>query len=346
MNRKHVRYFTALLLIFAFSFNGCRNDSNKISQQKAIAVITQQVGENVIAQDVSVSGNIEGNKTVKLGFMVAGKINQINVAEGQNVGNGQLIASLDASNYSIAKEVADVQANQAADEYRRLKTMYDRNSISESDYRKIGFTLQGAKAQQKLQNKNLSDTKLYVPFSGVLLKKNFETGEIVSAGTPVAVVSDISTVKVNAYIPENQLGQIRIGKSVNVRISALDKKFTGKITEVGTAADVSTRAFTIKVQVANPELNIRPGMIAEVKIPATQQKSLLVIPASAILRTPEGQPYIFIADKGQAFQRNLSIGNVYGDKIEIVSGLSSGETIITGGQQKLTNGSKISVTNK
>lgn len=336
----------ALLLVFAIGLNGCHNDINKGVQQKTIPVVTEKAEENSVTQDVFVSGNIEGNKTVKLGFMVTGKIEQISVSEGQNVAYGQLIATLDASRYTIAKEITDIQVNQAADEYSRLKTMYDRNSVSESDYKKIDFTLQGAKAQQKLQNKNLSDTKLYAPFRGVLLTKVSETGEIVAAGTPVLIVSDISKVKVNAYIPEHQLGQIRIGQTANVQISALGESFTGKITEVGSSADVTTRAFTVKIEVANPGLKIRPGMIAEVRLPATQQQSVLAIPASAILRTPEGQSYIFIADKGQAFQRNLGVGNVYGDKIEIVSGLSAGETIITGGQQKLANGSKISVTNK
>lgn len=339
-------YQFLLGIAIALSLNACKSNSDNVVEEKTTPVIVEQVNNSSVSQDISVSGNIEGNKTVKLGFMVAGKINQINVSEGQNISNGQLIATLDPSNYSIAKEIADVQVNQATDEYNRLKTMYDRNSISESDYKKIDFTLQGAKAQQKLHNKNLSDTKLYSPFSGVLLKKAAETGEIVAAGTPVLVISDINTVKVNAYIPENQLSQIRIGQTANVQVSALDENFTGKVTEVGSAADVTTRAFTVKIEVANPKLKIRPGMIAEVTLPSTQEKSMLAIPASAILRTPEGQPYIFVADKGQAFQRNVSVGDVYGDKIEILSGLSAGETIITGGQHKLANGSKISVTKK
>ncbi len=150
--------------------------------------------------------------------------------EGQNVGQGQLIAPLDPSNYSIAKEITDVQVNQASDEYTRLKLMHDRNSLSESDFKKIDFTLQGAKAQQKLLGKNLADTHLYSPISGILLRKLAERGEIVSTGTPVLVVSDINRVKVNAYIPENQLSQIRIGQEAQVLVGALGKTFTGKVT--------------------------------------------------------------------------------------------------------------------
>lgn len=249
------------------TLGSCKNKEGDTKEEtRPFSVVAQKIEKNSYASNISVSGNIEGNKTVRLGFMVAGKIDRINVNEGQNVRQGQLIATLDPSNYSIAKEITDVQVNQASDEHSRLKLMHDRNSLSESNFKKIDFTLQGAKAQQKLQGKNLSDTRLYSPISGILLRKLAEPGEIVSTGTPVLVVSDINRVKVNAYIPENQLSQIRIGQEAQVLVGALGETFTGKVTEVGGSADVTTLAFTVKIEVPNPKHNIRPGMIAEVQL--------------------------------------------------------------------------------
>ncbi len=310
-----------------------------------MAVVTEQVKHVYPSADITVSGNVEGSRTVRLGFTVAGRINSIHVAEGQKVKQGQLIAGLDPVNYEIARELADIQVRQVADEFDRLKAMHERRSLSESDFRKADFTLQGARAQLRLHDKNLADTKLYAPISGILLKKLAEPGEIVATGTPILVVSDISKVKVNAYIPENQLSQVRIGQTASVRVGALGETYSGKVTEVGAAADVTTRAFTIKVEVPNPKQDIRPGMIAEVALPSEQGKQMLAVPVSAIRRTPEGQTYVFVTGNGQAFQRNISIGAISGDKVEVLAGLSAGEAIVTGGQQKLTNGSRISVTN-
>jgi RND family efflux transporter MFP subunit len=347
--KKCTSIYFPLLLGAVISFHGCKNrDAGGSADAKTLAVITGQVAVVPLSQDIPLSGNIEGNRTLRLGFMVAGKISQINVDEGQSVHKGQLIAALDSTNYSIAKELSDVQVNQAEDEYTRLKLMYERNSISESDFKKIGFALQGAKAQQKLHGKNLSDTRLYSPISGILLKKLAEPGEIVATGMPVLVVSDISKVKVNAYIPENQLHLIKTGQTAHVLVSALGETFAGKVIEVGGAADATTRAFTVKIELPNPGQLIRPGMIAEVSLPSSTQQQVLAIPLSAILHMPGGQACVFVADreKGQAFRRNVSLGSLYGDKVEIVSGLAAGETIVTGGQQKLTNGDKISVINK
>jgi hypothetical protein len=115
----------------------CKNKEGDTKEEtRPFSVVAQKIEENSYASNISVSGNIEGNKTVRLGFMVAGKIDRINVNEGQNVGQGQLIATLDPSNCSIAKEITDVQVNQASDEYSRLKLMHYRNSLSESDFKK------------------------------------------------------------------------------------------------------------------------------------------------------------------------------------------------------------------
>lgn len=312
--------------------------------EKAIPVITEEVKKTSVAQEIAISGNIEGNKTVRLGFMVGGKINFIGAEEGQMVAKGKLLSSLDPTNYGIAKEIADIQVNQVKDEYGRLKLMHDRKSLSESDFSKIGFGLQQAEAQQKLQGKNLADTRLYSPISGVLLKKMAETGEIVGVGTPLFVVSDISKVKVNAYIPESELHIVKLGQSAAVTVSSLNEVFTGKVMEVGSAADAASRAFTIKIVLDNPRLLIRPGMIAEVKLSGTQNSEALVLPVESVLHDLDNQSYVFVVDASQnkAFKRKVSVGRLINNQIEITSGIAEKDIVVTGGQQKLDDGVLIS----
>lgn len=297
--------------------------------------------------EISLSGNIEGYKTVRLGFMVAGRIDFIAIDEGQTISKGQLLSSLDPASYAIAKELADIQVNQTEDEYNRLRLMHDNNSLSESDFAKITYGLQQAKAQQKLHAKNLSDTKLYSPIDGVLLKKLGETGEITGVGIPLFVVSDIRKIKVVAFIPETELYKIKIGQKADIYLSSLGETHEGKIIEVGSAADAASRAFAVKIEVSNPKLLIRPGMIAEVRIIPENVNKVLAIPAGAILHDYNNQSFVFIADtlKNQAFRKNVITGKVINEMVEITSGLSENEIIVTGGHQKLVDGSMIT-TNK
>lgn len=336
-----------LIVTIAFTvLEGCKDKSGfNNNENKALVVQTQKITPLLVSKQLLVSGNIEGKKTIRLGFVVAGKINFIAHNEGQNIHAGELLASLDPENYSIAKEIADANLDQTQDEFDRLSQMHDRKGISEGDFIKITNALKVAKAQQKLHSKNLSDTRLYSPISGVLLKKNTEVGEIIDAGLPLFIVSDIRSVIVNTSVPESDLRFIHIGNRANVYVPALDSSFTGKITEMGMVAEATTRTFTIKIELKNPNLLIRPGMTAEVIIDTGKKEQIIAVPANAILHDIDNSSYIFIADtiKNHAFKRNITLGGIYNNYIEVVSGLTPGETIITGGQQKLNNGSLISI---
>lgn len=332
--------------IMVLSVMSCGKKENPQQTEKAISVIVEEVKTTSGQDSFSVSGNIEGLTTVKTGFQVAGRIAGIKGDEGSMVAKGSEIAWLDPANYAIAKELADVQVAQVADEFNRINLLHERGSVSESDFMKCKYTLEGAQVQQKLRAKDLADTKLYAPISGILLKKMGEAGEMVSAGMPVLVISDISKVKVNAYIPEHRLKDIKIGQEVEIRIDAVDAIRQGRIAEVGGMADPTTRAFTVKAIVDNPGNLIRPGMIAEVSFSTPEEIVTATVSHTAILRTPDNQPYVYVVDneRNQAFRRNISIGTVRDNRIEIVSGLEAGETVVVGGLHKLSNGSKVNVT--
>lgn len=338
-----LNYPLSLILIMSA---GCgHNSSNSDQRTSAIPVLTAGAVKSEVSADISLSGNIEGARTLRLGFMVAGKIDFIAAEEGGNVLKDKLLASLDTTNYSIARDLAEIQVKQVRDEYDRLKIMHDNKSLSESDFAKITFGLQQAEAQLRLHKKNLSDTKLYSPVDGVLLKKLAEAGEITGTGIPILVVSDIHKVKVNAFIPENELHNIRQGQIAVVNIPALGKTVSGKIVEIGSAADPASRSFSIKVEIANPGMLLRPGMIAEVSITSDNREDVLTVPASAILHDFDSRSYVFIADTAvmRAFKRIVSPGKVDYKNVAVTAGLREGELVITGGQNRLVDGSEITI---
>ncbi len=339
-----IRNRLEVIFLIIFLLSGCRAKvGTKERDETSIPVITASVTKNAEGKEISMSGNIEGIKTVRLGFMVAGKVDFIAANEGEPVSKGRLLASLDPASYEIAKELADIQVSQVQDEYDRLKSMHDNKSLSESDFAKVSFGLQQAKAQQKLQAKNLNDTKLYSPIDGVLLKKLCEEGEITGAGIPLFVVSDIRKIKVSAFIPENELHYVKIGQKAEIMISSLGKVYEGIVTEVGSAAEAASREFTIRIEADNPGMLVRPGMIAEVALSSGAENDVLEIPSEALQHDINDQSYVFVADtiKNKAFRRNITSGRLINDKIEVVAGLNEKEVVVAGGQQKLVDGSPI-----
>jgi len=205
--------------------------------------------------------------------------------------------------------------------------------------------LQQARLQQQLQQKYLSDTKLHSTISGVLLRREAEVGEIVSTGAPLFTVADIRKVKMLAFVPEGELHEVKIGQNANVIISSLDKTFTGKVTEVGSTAEATSRAFTIKIEIENPGLLIRPGMIAEARIATNNKRQAILIPTECIQQDLSNQSFVFVVDKAQnkVFKRRVSLGNIIDNKIAVASGLTENELVVTGGQKNLTDGALISI---
>ncbi|MDD4091687.1 MAG: efflux RND transporter periplasmic adaptor subunit, partial [Smithellaceae bacterium] len=298
-----------------------------------------------VAGVIAVSGNIEGSKTARLGFMVSGKINYIAAREGAMIEKGQLLASLDPENYRIAKEIADANAAQIQDEYDRLNLMHERGSISESDYSKISNGLKMARAQQRLHTKNLAETRLYSPFRGVLLKRGVEVGEIIGAGLPLFGVSDIRLVHVNASVPETDLRFIKMGVKAKIVVPSIDSAFTGQVIEVGSLAEPTTRAFSVRMEVRNPDGTLRPGMTAEIQIPSGRQEEVIRVPGEAVLRDMDNTAYVFVVDevKRRAFRRKISLGKIDENGIAVAAGLVQGELVVVGGQHKLQNGSLVAL---
>ncbi|MCE1189661.1 MAG: efflux RND transporter periplasmic adaptor subunit [Ignavibacteria bacterium] len=330
-----------LLLLSVFS--GCSKKNNNTDTDNMVNVITTQVKKLTVNRVISVSGNIEGRKTVKLGFLVSGKINSIPFDEGSMVKQGEMVASIDPESYRLGFEIANAGLNQATDEYNRLNKMHEKGSLSESDYEKISNTLKQATSQQKLAAKNLADTKLYSPINGVILKRISEPGEVVGTGYPVYVVSDISTIKVTASVPEAELRYIQKGQITDIYIPAIEEHLSGKISEIGAVADPYTRTYTIKIEMSNPGLKLRPGMIAELKITSATKVEIISIPGESILRDLDRTTYVYVADpsKNRAYKRLVSVGNPYENNIEITKGLSENELVVTGGQQNITDGASI-----
>ncbi|RNL86290.1 efflux RND transporter periplasmic adaptor subunit [Sinomicrobium pectinilyticum] len=339
----HLSYF--LIILSALFFSGCTSDRKNNKRPSPQAVEVAVVKKHSVNTLVSLSGNVEGKETLRLGFMVAGRVNHVAIQEGESIQKGALLASLDDTDYSIGLEAANGKLLEVQDKYDRLKIMHDRNSISEADFVEVKAGLQQALAQHKLRMKNVKDTRLYAPITGVLLKKGVSEGEVIDKGMPVFGLADIDQVKINAAVPENDIHRIKLHQEARVTIPALDTVYTGKVIEVGLAAEATTRTYNARILLENPGHRILPGMIAEILIDTNQKTEALTVPGHAILRDPDNSIYVYILDenKNRAFKRSVSVGKLYKDQMEITSGLEEGEQVVTGGQQKLYDGMDVTL---
>lgn len=332
----------AVLLIAACKSKPEDTEQGKVSK---VRVAVEQVKTDEIPGEINLNGNLEGKTTVKLGFMVSGKISTIHIKEGQLVSKGQLIANLDATNYALSAKLAEVQLSTSSDDLKRSSILHERGSITESDFVKANAAVKQARLQRDLQQKNVRDTRLYSPISGVLLKRDAEEGEVISPGTQLFTIAELSKVIVSAFVPEAELSNIKLGQKGNIVITALDKSYQGKVTEVGAIADASSRAFKVELEIENKDLKLRPGMVAEVHIANSKKQQAILLPVESIGHDLNNETFVYVVDtnKGQAFKRKVSLGGLFNNKVTILSGLNVGDQVVTSQQVKLSEGTKVEI---
>jgi RND family efflux transporter MFP subunit len=294
-----------------------------------------------------VSGEVEARRSVDLAFKVPGVVASVAFDEGQNVAAGQVIAELESTEHLLNMELAAAQADLAQDAHRRASELNARQSIPDADFVKAQVALRQATAQHELAKKAVADTRLLAPISGVLARRGIDPGEQAAPGYPMFTIVSINPALVRVGVPEAEIGGVRTGQTATVRLPALAGiSLEGRVEVVGVMADPVSRTYVVKIGVANQDGLLRPGMIAEASIRDEARFSAMTIPGEAVVPDHEGTPLIFVYDpqENRVYSRQIRVGTVYGEEIEVVSGLEGDELIVIGGQHRVRDGSMVQAT--
>lgn len=362
---------------------GCGNKKEELEEVKKPVVI-RTMKKGPVNQDLEISGNIKPSQLVKMSFKVPGTIETINVEEGSNVSAGQVLMSLNRTDYETglmaaqakydsvkleldsklysAEEQAKVSLEFINTQLGRVTRLYEKGAVSKKSLEELELqkTIAETKYQEVLEAKvtaqsqlqqaqamvdgeslKLGYTTMTSPINGTVIKKLFEQGEIVAQGYPTLVLGQLDTLEVEIGIPDTEIDKLKLGSQVKVYIKGLDKNVSGVITNLGETADLETRTFPVKVEIKNPEKNIKPGMIASVII-SNGTKNAMITPVDSIVDTSEGK-FLYVYDKGtnKVSKRKVKVGEVYGDKIEITEGIKDGEIVVIDGQYRLNDGDEV-----
>lgn len=364
MKTKRVLLIMACQLILAISLIACsRVEQNK--QQINVEAVPVTVGkvQHVKEQEtISVSGTISTpNSPAAVSFLVSGKVMSVGPREGDFVKKGQVLASIDPTDYQLALAAAKAQTDQsevaykrAEDEHRRMKMLYDSKSLSPNDYQKFKAAFDSsaqqhaqAVASEKLSRKRLADGTLCAPSSGYIAKRMIEPGNTAAQGQPVFEIVQMDPVEVNVGVPETDIHLVRIGQKADINVPALPGKiFQGTVRVINVSADSGTRTYMTRISVPNPEHVLRVGMVAEATIRGDRTVSMATLPGDAVVRDPQGvtQVFVYYPEQKRVYAKRVEIGAVINKDIEIKSGLSGNELIVLAGQTKLRDGSVVSTT--
>ena len=333
---------------------GYKIAGNKEKQQQEVAEVAKQVDKinvNVITTakedintDYTANGTFIPNQELNQSAEISGRIVSVLVKEGSNVTAGQTLATIKRDAIDVDVTQAQNNLQNAIADNQRYENAYKTGGVTKQQLDHSRLQLKNAQAALRAQGVKINDTRIKAGISGTINKKMVEPGMVVAPGTALFEIVNINSLKLSVLVDESQIGKIAVGQTVAINVNVLpDEAFSGKITFIAPKSDASLN-FPVEIEVQNRG-KLKAGMYATATFrtnSGAETQNMLTVPAEAFVNgVSSGQ--LFVVNNGTAKLINVQTGKVYGNKVQILSGLNEGEQVVTSGQINLENGSKINI---
>lgn len=310
--------------------------TEEVAADRVEKVETSALEMKEITRVLEFSTTLQGYQTMNVAPSLTGKIEHIYVEVGTAVKQGTLLVRMDQNQLNTTKLT---YANLGV-EMQRLEALRETGAVSQQTYDQTKLSYDQTAESLKFLETN---TFFKAPFSGVISAKNYEDGELYS-GQPILVLTQIQTLKALINIPESYFPYIKAGMKVDIKSDIYpDTVFPSTIEIVYPTVDDASHTFQAKLKIPNGSLKLRPGMYVHTSLPMGLAKAI-VVPYQAVMKlTGANDRYVFIDEGGVAKRIFVQTGQRFDDKIEVISDeLHEGDMLVTLGQSKLVDGSKLS----
>ena len=337
-----------------------RSNQAKNSRQGKVAVVTADYPKRqTIVPKFRFSGTLDPVWQADVAAKVDGRIERVLVEEGQAVAAGQPLAILEQADTSANLLNArglylDAKTNyeKAQTDLQRYEALYARGAISKETLDNMRFALENARGKLnaaqgnlKLRESENGGTTVLTPRAGIIQKRYYQEGYYAKTDTALFNIADISTLRAKINVPEGYVSSIEPGGTVDFVIESMkgnDKHVAGTITHISPVAEGASRTFEAEVSVDNGDGRLRGGVYADTTITAVPKENALTVPLSAIVMRDD-QRTVYIIQDGHAVRRVIKTGYIGDNLVEILDGVTEQDLVITGGQNKIREGSSVKV---
>ena len=363
MNRTLVLFLGIALLLVCSACKGGQSGKDKERRPEVRDVTIVEVASVTADSFYETSGTVKAKSVGIVASKAMGTVTSIKVNEGDRVKTNDVLMILDNRDAVQRVKVAEaayretLKAREATEKnkhlaevtFKRYSRLYEEKVISQQEFdqmdtqtqvarlesERIAGSVDRAKAGLEEARVHLGFTRISAPFAGVVTEKRIDTGSMASPGMPLLVIEDTSRYTIEAPIDERLLTRIKPGMTASVTFDATGERIEGHITKIVSSVDPATRTFRVEVDVKSPSL--KTGLYGKVAIPDGERKMILV-PAKAVVEKGQLTGVYAVNEKGIVSYRLVRKGKEYSGKAEILSGLKTGDRIITEGIEKAVDG--------
>lgn len=332
--KKHKWWLVLLVLVaaggyYAYGYLQEQNKPKPVGRQVKV-----ELGDIVAV--VSATGTISPVDNINVSSKITGLITEVKVAENQHVKANDTLIVLDSSKYRAQLAQASARLANAEANYERARKMTQAGGYSRQQMDAARMDYEVAKASYDDAVSNLEDTVIKAPISGMVIGKPIPAGQTVSPGisNPMVLltIADLAKMQIEALVDESDIGKIKLGQNVSFTVDAYpEKTFAGKVATISNKANIQQNVvyYGVLIDVESPEGLLKPTMTARVSVHIGERKNVLIVPTLAI-KDNRGQRFVQLLKNGQSQPEAVKVttGLRGEDRIEVISGLKQGDTIV------------------
>lgn len=339
-----------VFIIFGIAFKLYNNKkiidkSNEIIDRTKIPVAVSifKVKKSDLVINYQYPAQLKSFAEANLTSQISGVISDLNLELGQQVKKGQVIGKLNTQVLQINLKTAEINCTKMYDDYNRSKDLYQNKAGLEVNMIDAKNNYDNALNQVKLLKQQISDANIIAPLSGTITSKNVKFGEFINPGTPIATITNTSSMKATAYVDQNTIYKLKLGQQAIITSSAFNQiELIGEIIFINSKSDANHNYQVDLLLQSNKNISLKSGTDVNIMFKAASINKTLQIPKIAIIEDKQ-EPFVYVIENNIAKERTIKIGINQNNFVEVISGLQDGETIITNGQINLKEGSIVNI---
>lgn len=297
-------------------------------------------------QHITATGTLVAIRGVILKPEISGRVTKILFTPGQLVKEGDPLVQLNPDILKAQLDSAKAQLALSQVTHERMQSLYKKNTVAKAEVDKSLANFEMDKAKVADAQAKLDQALIRAPFAGRIGLDYVHLGEYVSPGKDLVSLQSMDPMRVDFTVPEVSIGQIALGQTVIVRTSLYPKEsFNGKLYEMDSKINPSTRTLAVRASVANPDQKLLPGAFVSVELYLGPKQDVIMIPQAAIVYAESGN-YVYKIENNKAIKTIVRLGTRMGDRIVITQGLKVGDLVVYAGQVKLGDGAPAVIVQK
>lgn len=330
----------AILRLTLFSENNPSESGKKGPIKVAMPVTGYVVSTSSFAENIYATGTLTANEMVSLSPEIAGKIVAIQFKEGQKVSKGQLLIKLNDAELQANLRKAQAQLKLNQDKLGRLDDLIRIQGVSVEERDQIAQVVEASQADIAFIRAQIDKSEIRAPFNGIAGLRNISEGAFVSAGQSISSIYQTESLKLDFSIPEQYISKLKIPFEVSFQVTGSSGSYKAQVYAMNPGLNSNTRSIELRAKVANNKGEFLVGSFAKVTMPLLENSNALLVPTEAIVPILKGQQ-VWVSRKGEAQKVEVDLGYRSDAMIEVSSGLSAGDTVLTTGIMTLKPGTPL-----